>query len=294
MTRTVTQKLKRLQKKATIVQSNYETGHYNEDLLVFKDHLLNILKDTQLNKQKASLKIIRFSSNWLLEHQNILSPADNRFVSEFITKSKSNTKLVRLPNHIQKRWLENEKIAKKNLKTMSKPFNIRKFHAPVETTITDVSRDRSELSQYLNEPVHLIGQLSNCRLDIDVRHHRYVKVLLTHIQYLPTNGQYAFKAAKDLPDHMWLDITNLYDKDDFKLYKNDYLAISGVVGEYQSKVTTPGHMSFWRTKYNVVDPVIEGSGQLKLEGDTVIGLERQPGINEDTLLIENTFISRSI
>lgn len=175
---------------------------------------------------------------------------------------------------------ETDIIIARNKKSMYRPFNIKRFNAPKEQAVNTISADRSEFSQYMYEPVHLLGKVVRMTKDYDARGILYTKILLVNVQYFPTNPRYLLKKALFLPDHIWIDVSNA-DLNARTYQINDYVAFSGIVGAYKSRInkyksTIKDHqIDYWLTKYNIIDNEFQAEGQ--------------PVINEDGMIEELVF-----
>lgn len=197
--------------------------------------------------------------NWANTHAEFIL---NKDVFDQITSIKVISKDTKKP---QPPLSENQIQSARNKKSMYRPFNIQRFNKPKEQAVHHISADRSEFSQYMNEPVHLLGKIVRMTKDYDAKGILYTKILLVNVQYFPTNPKYMLKKALFLPDHIWIDVSS--KELSSRTYQiDDYAAFYGIVSDYRSKINKyksqiKNHrIDYWRTKYNITDHHFEAEG----------------------------------
>ena len=305
-------KLSTLKKKAKEFNVEKVATHRSKNYYAFQQQLITIFqtcynkhKDDKSIKKPSTLiygsAIDAFAYEWLKSQQQyILNDSVAELLSKIEIKTKDATaKIHKLPDNLSKRYAKNEQIANKNKRHMFKKFNINVFNKPKEQTVHTVSSERSEFSQYMNEPVHLLGKIKRMSKDKDVTGNVYTKLLLINVQYFPTNPRYMFKKALFLPDHIWIDITDPSVRD-LTYQINDYVGFSGVVGEYQSKVNRHKsqikhhHIDYWRTKYNLMDPHFEQEGTPIIDDNNMISELKFTNRSEDVIIADQLHISKNL
>jgi len=283
-------KLSKLRKRAKKFNIEQVSTHRSKEYYAFQKELINICKQCYVKNNIKNVTLIygtpieAFAWRWLNSQKQFI--LNDNFAQKLVQtkiQNKAESKLNKLPNALSKRYAQNEIIAERNKKNMYRKFNIHVFNKPKDQTVHHISADRSEFSQYMNEPVHLLGKVKKMNKDIDVNGHIYTKILLVNVQYFPTNPKYMFKKALFLPDHIWIDITRT-TANKITYQVDDYAAFSGIVGEYQSKVNhykseSTHKIDYWRTKYNLMNPEYQDQGQPVIDENGMISelkLENRP------------------
>lgn len=193
-------------------------------------------------------------------------------------------KLYQVKNYgksYQARLIENKQKTATNFKFANLTMLYSKFNIPKKMPLTNVdeeSLDRIELSQYLNEPVQVIGKIKNVRIEKDTKGVSFKKILLVDIQYLPTNPKYSLKKANFMKDHIWIDINTqplLPNGEEYKI--DQYLAFIGTVSEYRSQanksVQNKDMMTYWRYKYHIDNFIFKAMGFPIIENDGIINIK---------------------
>lgn len=238
--------------------SKYLIQDFTQQMISIYRSAVKLKTNQKDNRVYASATEV-YSYKWLANHKELVPNAIQSMLQRHPVYPLSKSPVHQIPDYLLKRANENTKIINQNLKQKQRDFKISYFQKPVETPVTKVSRDRLEFSQYQNEVLQVLGRISDLREDVDTHQHHYVKLLLTNVQYLPANPKYGIYKSMFLPDHLWLDITDS-EMEHQHFQKDDYIGITGIVSEYQSRVVEH-KFKYWRTKYSLSHPQLEALGQ---------------------------------
>lgn len=267
----------------------YERGHLTQGYFVFQKKVIASVNAAFKNKTPNKKNQIQakeqqvLGQKWLLTQLNNIT--DVKFVKKLTsitlvhkTNKKPLSKSEQMRRNQQERY---DRLSKRYDLYLSKPAQFSKFMKPRDEPVHMVSKDRTEFGMYLEEPVQIMGQIKRIARDVDSHGNSYTRLLLINAQFLPLDPTNMISKAIYFPDHIWIDINKpeLIEKE---YILHEFIVFAGIVGQYRSKVDKDQSQlknhkqDYWRTKYNVSNPIFKGKGSLIMDGQRVTGFKTPP------------------
>lgn len=278
-----------LEKTIEKLKPLYEKGHLTQEYFVFQKKVIASVNAAFKSKTPNKKNQIHAKEQQVLGQKWLLTQLNNITDVKFVKKltsitlvHKTNKKPMSKSEKIRLERQEHyDRLSKYYDLYLSKPAKLDKFMKPRDEPVHMISKDRTEFSMYLDQPVQIMGQIKRIARDVDSHGNTYTRLLLINAQFLPLDPTNMISKAIYFPDHIWIDINKpeLMEKE---YILNEFIVFAGVVGQYRSKVDKyqsqlKNHkQDYWRTKYNVSNPIFKGKGSLIIDGTHVAGFKTPP------------------